>query len=237
MSDIKHLWELQKHEGNQVLFERKTKTIPEVKDLRILKSEIEEKQQAIQIIRNQTNVMKKELRIEEQDIVALKEKRAKMSEQLYSGEVSNVKELESTEKNVGTLSEKISASEEEAIIMMEKIEKKDAELNVLVNDLDNEKNRFRELNKVYIEKKEQTTKALEKIKSQIIKLTAKIGPQSMSRFTKLREKFDDKKGVAVLENGICSGCHMSVSFELLKQSKDKARELFCDNCGRLLVIE
>jgi hypothetical protein len=57
------------------------------------------------------------------------------------------------------------------------------------------------------------------------------------RYRKLSGKFQDGKPLAVLEKGVCSGCHMGVSFDLLKKAKTDSHNLRCDNCGRMLFVE
>ncbi len=237
MTGIKHLWELQTLEEEKLDLERKARTFPEVRELKMLKADIEENQAKIQVMKDELVQIKRNLKQEESGIMLLKEKMEKASTQLYSGEITNAKELETAEKNMEINKEKVEEAEDRALVLMEQAEKAEEQIKQLLKDLDTKKGQFRELNKSYTERKAGLARALEEHEARNKKLVEKIDPQLMQKFCNLCGRFDDKKGVALLENGVCSGCHMSVSFDLLKQSKNKPKELMCDNCGRLLLVE
>lgn len=237
MDNMKDLWEIQVLEQEKAVMERKLKTIPEVKQLKKLKGEIEDEQYRIQGIRDELLSLKKKLRIEETSIAALKDKIAEANKLLYSGEITNTKELASAEKNIETYLEKARQTEEKEIEIMESMEAMEGNVSKLMKDLEEKKTLFRQINQGYVTQKTSIQKAIEEAASKIQILTDKIAPVIMQQYLTLCEKFDDKKGVALLTNGVCSGCHMGVSFDLIRQSRNPLAEIKCDNCGRMLVPE
>jgi len=237
LSKLKYLWEMQNLEEKRAGLEKELKRIPEAKELKALKEEIEKSQTEIRRQRDELGRVKKGLKVEEDNIAVLKDKLGKAQEELYSGETANAKELEASEKNITVIKEKVGQAEEMALNLMEKVEASEQDVTRLIEELEKMKTHFRELNKAYSEKKEKLTKGMQKLHSRRELLGTKITPDIMASYKKLCGKFDDKKGVAMLENGICSGCHVSVSFDLRRQARTTAEDIFCDNCGRLLLLE
>ncbi len=235
--NVRYLWDIQNMEQRKISIEKQLKGTPELKDLKILKEEIEKGQSGIRKVKAEQSLVKKELKEKEDYLTILKDKLEKADAELYSGEVTSSKELESMQKNLAVLKGKIGHTEETALTLMEKIENNEDEIRQLTKELEKKKTEFRSLNKNYQQKKEDLARSLTEIQTQKELLMKKIAPEILQSYYKLCEKFDDKKGVALLQNGICSGCHMSVSFDLRKQAKTKLEGVTCDNCSRLLLCE
>ena len=70
---------------------------------------------------------------------------------------------------------------------------------------------------------------------QIADLRASIPEPILGHYDRLRAR--DKKGVAVVRNQVCSGCHMKLPIgviTILMQDRDIQ---LCDSCGRYLYLE
>ena len=70
---------------------------------------------------------------------------------------------------------------------------------------------------------------------QIADLRAGIPEPILGHYDRLRAR--DKKGVAVVRNQVCSGCHMKLPIgviTILMQDRDIQ---LCDSCGRYLYLE
>jgi predicted nucleic acid-binding Zn-ribbon protein len=157
--------------------------------------------------------------------------------ELYSGEVNNIKELEAAEKSLNAIKEKVDFYEERAIQLMEILENNDNGINRLMEELEAKKADFRRVNKYYNDRKLEMMNLLEDISRRKEILTRKIDPESMEFYLKLCRKNDNGQGMAIIQKGICSGCHMALSFDLLKKAKNDNVKIICDNCGRLLVTD
>lgn len=237
MSGIKNLWQIQNLEDARNHIERQLKRLPEVKDLKQLKKEIEFEQAQIQEMQEELNRVKKDLKSEEDKISVLKVKADRASLDLYSGDIKAARELEAAEKNIAVIRESIGQVEEQALVLMDTLEEKRKVARTIMQSLEERKKRFMGLNKQYRDKKEGFAREMEEIIQRIETLKHDTPPELLELYSRLCKKHDDGKGLAELQNAICSGCHMSVSFELLKQAKGGLENLFCDNCGRLLIIE
>lgn len=70
---------------------------------------------------------------------------------------------------------------------------------------------------------------------QIEELRAIIPEPILGHYDRLRAR--DKKGVAVVRNQVCSGCHMRLPIGVITTlMQDKDIQL-CDSCGRYLYLE
>lgn len=70
---------------------------------------------------------------------------------------------------------------------------------------------------------------------QIADLRAVIPEPILGHYDRLRAR--DKKGVAVVRNQVCSGCHMRLPIGVITTlMQDKDIQL-CDSCGRYLYLE
>ena len=70
---------------------------------------------------------------------------------------------------------------------------------------------------------------------QIAELRAGIPEPILGHYNRLRAR--DKKGVAVVRNQVCTGCHMRLPIgviTILMQDRDIQ---LCDSCGRYLYLE
>lgn len=229
------LWEYQCLEQKKVQFLKQSKAIPEIIELRSLKEQIENAQELIRNLSQKKETLKKALKTKESGVSLLKDKMSKAETELYGGNIQGSREIEAAQKNVSVIKEKIEEEEEEAFIELEKLEKIDSELEPLLKELQEKKNRFRKINQEYIDKKEEIVRESGEIKNRQEIIALKIDSDEWNEYHKLCKRYPDKTAIGVLDNGVCSGCHMTVSFEQLKKSKHEPG-IVCDNCGRWLLI-
>jgi predicted nucleic acid-binding Zn-ribbon protein len=69
----------------------------------------------------------------------------------------------------------------------------------------------------------------------IAELRAKIPSQILGHYDRLGDK--GKKGVAVIRNQVCTGCHMHVPIGTIVELKRGEDVRLCGNCGRYLYVE
>lgn len=70
---------------------------------------------------------------------------------------------------------------------------------------------------------------------ELAELRAKVPDPIRGHYDRLRAR--DKKGVAVVRNQVCSGCHMKLPVGVINTlMQDKDIQL-CDSCGRYLYLE
>jgi hypothetical protein len=65
-------------------------------------------------------------------------------------------------------------------------------------------------------------------------LREKIPAQILGHYDRLRAR--DKKGLAVVRNRVCSGCHMGVTLGAVMTLRHGTDIQLCDGCGRYLYL-
>lgn len=74
----------------------------------------------------------------------------------------------------------------------------------------------------------------EAVKEEIAKLRGNVPEPILAHFDRLLAR--GKKGVAVVNNGVCSGCHLRVSSGTLGNLWNTNEIHLCDSCGRYLYL-
>ncbi len=69
---------------------------------------------------------------------------------------------------------------------------------------------------------------------EIESLRDKIPPQVLGHYERLRAR--GKKGVALVQNGVCTGCHMRLPTGVVATLYQEKDIQLCDNCGRYLKL-
>jgi hypothetical protein len=70
---------------------------------------------------------------------------------------------------------------------------------------------------------------------QIADLRALIPEPILGHYDRLRAR--DKKGVAVVRNQVCAGCHMRLPIGVITTLMQDRDIQLCDSCGRYLYLE
>ena len=70
---------------------------------------------------------------------------------------------------------------------------------------------------------------------QIAELRTSIPEPILGHYDRLRVR--DKRGVAVVRNQVCSGCHMRLPIGVITTLMQDRDIQLCDSCGRYLYLE
>jgi len=70
---------------------------------------------------------------------------------------------------------------------------------------------------------------------QIAELRATVPEPILGHYDRLRVR--DKKGVAVVRNQVCTGCHMRLPIGVIMILMQDRDIQLCDSCGRYLFLE
>ena len=75
---------------------------------------------------------------------------------------------------------------------------------------------------------------LPKNAAEIAELRAKVPPQILAHFDRLTAR--GKKGLAVVRNQVCTGCHMRLPIGTINTLMQGTDVQLCDSCGRYLYL-
>ena len=172
----------------------------------------------------------------EDEIASLTERANQAEKQLYSGSVSNPRELQALQDDVASIRRRIGQLEDEELEIMELAEPVDAELAELGAErtrLDEESARLAaELTAGEAEIEAE----LAVVRGEREAAAASVPDELWDEYDKLRSQLG---GVAIarLVGSACQGCHLALSaVEVDRIRKLSVEEpVHCEECGRLLV--
>jgi predicted nucleic acid-binding Zn-ribbon protein len=151
---------------------------------------------------------------------------------LYSGLVTNPKELEDLQKEIESLGRRLAILEDELLEAMIAVEEAESNQVTVVETLNRVEAEWKETSSRC---KEEQSKLLEHIGEQAAErkqITPLIHPRTMIAFEDAKRR-SGEVAVVALKNGRCRGCLVGVSVHQRK-SADEGQMVICDSCGRIL---
>ena len=164
-----------------------------------------------------------------------KERSESLSSQLYGGEITNPRDLESLEREASNVLRLVEQQEAALSEISEKIEEAQTNRNELESKLGEAKAAWK------VRQSELRT-ALKELNSekagfegQRSKLTEVLDPTSLQHYEALRKR---KGGVAVVKvvRGLCQGCRMSLPTHQQQRVRSGRQMVLCSSCGRMLFF-
>jgi predicted nucleic acid-binding Zn-ribbon protein len=166
------------------------------------------------------------------EIDGVNDKAKRSEERLYSGAVKNPKELSDLEHEVTALGRRREKLEEDALQIMETLEKRQAEKAEADAELNKQAAEF-EASVAALKQEQQTlaihlNKLLEKRERQV----ALAQPALLKAYDQLSRQ---KNGVAVagLRHNKCLGCQLTLSAHVIKAASE-GKLVRCEHCDRIL---
>lgn len=154
-------------------------------------------------------------------------------EQLYSGRISNPKELASLQQEAELLKAKRDQLEDKALEIIEKIELAEAEVEALSDDLKTMEAEWQNQQDKLSGDKEQLVDKIAELKQKQPQLLAGIEPQLAQLYYRLKQ--NKGRAVAKVEQGVCRGCRISLPTAELQQARS-GQLVQCSSCGRILFL-
>ncbi len=231
---LKLLWDLQEIDLSIIAVEENIKEAPVLSGVgeaserfEELKSEIAEKENLLKEDRKTL----KNLEMRTQKIV---DDRKELSDNMYDGTVTSVKELEQMQRKMELLAEELKKTEDETLILMESIEEQEDLLKNIQSDLENCQQDLQNKEANLAENLEQFNHKLESLKADRVKVEEKIEPKYLNKYNMLVEKHQGE-ALAKVDNDLCGGCRVFISSAHRGHLYNPEAMVYCENCGRLLV--
>ena len=169
----------------------------------------------------------------EADLSVLIRQCQQLEEKLYGGQIANIKEIEQVRARCESLRRDIAQRENEAVAVMEELEKVGAKLA-------GDEERLQEKKRRHAEKQQRMTQEAARCDAELAGLEDRgraLGEQIdqvlLRQFSELGRKIPQP--VARVEAGVCGGCRRSIPTAQAAQAQVKL--IYCDNCGRMLFVE
>jgi hypothetical protein len=188
--------------------------------------EVEAKRQ--ELARNQQRL--------EDEIATVSDKAAQHDKTLYSGTISNPRELQAMQDEIASLKRRVSQLEDQELELMELIEPLDADLGRMAGERSALDERATALRAQIAEEEVTIDEQLATTHAERDQLVGTVEPDLLAEYEQLRPH---SGGIAIarLVNGSCGGCHLGLSaVEIDRIKKLPPDELVhCEECGRLLA--
>lgn len=169
------------------------------------------------------------------EVSGLNEKIEKNEQRLYSGRVTNPKELANLEEELTSLKRWREKREDdllEAMMTAEEAEGALADAQAILGqvsetwqaeqgDLAGEQNGLRA--------------RLVELREQREALVAAIGSEDVSTYERLRQR-KGGRAVSAVRDGLCQGCRMNPPISQVQHARTGTELVFCNNCGRILHV-
>ena len=158
---------------------------------------------------------------------------AKESEALYSGRIKNPRELSGLKHEADTLKAKKDSLEDGALGLMEQLERVETEAV-------SQKKKLRKLEGEWRVQRQELSAELGSLNDSLQELNEKraqamagVGQEMAAVYSELKKQ--KGRAVAIVEQGVCRGCGLSLSSAWLQRARGEL--VRCSSCGRILFLE
>ncbi len=199
--------------------------------------------EALSALRKKKDFVSEELMSKEEDqerledeVNAIDERVLEQEANLYSGEVSAIKDLQAIQGDIAGLQERKRLVEDQIIVVMEQVEP----LKTLLDSLEIEEKanteQQAELEASLLRKEENIENQIEDVEVDRSELTSDTSPALLEIYERIRKQ-SGNIAVAQLNGMTCKGCHLDLpAVEVDRLKKLPPDELVnCEECGCILV--
>ena len=172
----------------------------------------------------------------ELNLKSVESKQKTYKEKLYSGKVSNPKELESMEKEIEMLGRQKDKLEERILELMDIIEKRRTVVETVRQNLGVHEADLAAVTEKTAQEAGILSAKIQELTAERERLLPTVDPMLVKRYDAMRVRLG---GVAVsrVEGGNCTGCHTQITSGMMNALKAAQDMQTCENCSRILYLE
>ena len=207
------------------------KNDPEVKRL---ESESRNRHKLLDALKAELRDAQQQAKYFQEEAKQLEENRAKVERRIYSGTLTNPRELEQYRVRSEQMAKSIREAEERQLDLMvkvEEIEPKVARVEEAAQETDTQ------LEEIQAKQAELISDLEARIEERLPDREEFLGDVS-DKLLKVYEKTCEGHsgiGIAVVEDQVCGACHMSVPRGVYDEYRKMKRPVRCETCGRILA--
>lgn len=206
-------------------------------DGKLIEAELNAEKQAFEEADSSHKTMVAELHASELEQKSIEEKKAKFEQRLYSGSITNPKELDNTEKEVEMLGRQRGRLDEKILKLWDDIETAKALVETTKSAFTAKQAVYDEHMSLHKTQKNTLEQQWVKLDAQRKEQAAKADPALLSRYDAVRQSHGGV-GIVKVEGEICGACKMPVPAFTLNRLREHAPGLItCESCSRILYFE
>lgn len=234
MANLPNLFRLQEIESRRLTLRKKRQQLDEDPDVKRRSEQIKGVAEQLKMAQTKRQSALAKQRQLELDLQSGQERLKAENNKLYSGSITNSRELEQIQQKVSEYAKKCSQTEEELLQFMEHDEQAAGEiagLTKVLAGLEQELAQAKQHQAGLI--LEITMEEQELEDDEALVITA-IPADWLERFRRIA-KSHNGVGIAKVKTDSCGACHISLSESMLQKVKrGEDTLLYCENCGRIL---
>lgn len=236
MSRWEPLLAVQEHDTHADQLSHRAEHLPERGRLRDIEAETEALGDRIAVVAQRRGELSRSQQRLEDEVASLTERANQAEKQLYSGAVSNPRELQALQDDVASIRRRIGQLEDDELEILELSEPVDAELGTLEAERDRLAAEHERVSGELAEAEAVIAAELDAVRAERDRLAAAVDAGLWPEYDTLRAQ---RGGVAIarLVGSTCQGCHLALAAvevdRIRKLSVDEI--VHCEECGRLLV--
>jgi predicted nucleic acid-binding Zn-ribbon protein len=169
------------------------------------------------------------------EVNGLSQKIETNEKRLYSGRVTNPKELASLEEELASLKRWRGKREEDLLEAMVATEEAEASLADAQAILTQVSDSWRAEQGDLADEQTDLQARLEELRRRREALVTAIGSEEVTIYERLRRQ-KGGRAVAGVKDGICEGCRMNPPSSQVQHARSASELVFCNNCGRILHV-
>lgn len=222
------LWRLQEVEMAIVEAQRSFEEYPQKRQK--LEKALEQKDQEVLRTQKEIEELEKKRRRMEKDLEELRERLKKSKIRLL--EVKNNKEYEAVLNEIEWAKSAISDLEEQILVVMEDLEKRQSEFPSLKERVRKEKEQISAQIKGLEEEQKELQKKVVQWQRERVEVLKVADPEAL----RLYESLKKRRGIAIalVKQEVCQGCFMRIPPQLYNEILKNEKIYTCPNCQRIL---
>ena len=232
---LNRLLDLQAEDSAILRLQERKGSLPEAQRLTEVNERLDELEADLRIAQKQRDEIGRESNRLEGEIGLVREKIEREEKRLFSGGVSNPKELSSLQAEVASLRKKQGGLEDDLLEVMEQAEQAQVTMTNLETERDAASSESQTLTKTVSE----LTHDIDAQLADHAKQRESIAPELPDDLLKTYDTIRSQKGgigAAALVGGTCEGCHTTLPAIEVQKIKKEGGLQRCENCRRILVV-
>ncbi|MFN3975332.1 MAG: zinc ribbon domain-containing protein [Dehalococcoidia bacterium] len=199
-------------------------------------SSLDAARQRVEQARQQERALRHRQRDLELTLGGLEEKVKELEGRMFSGRISNPKELLAMQEEVRLLKRRISETEDSLLQVMEQVEEASQATKAAQEGYASLEAQWRAQRQEWEQEYQRSLQEKAALEQRKALLMQTLEEAPLALYTRLRES---KSGFAVakVERGVCRACGVAVPQSLLQQARGGKEAVRCPSCGRLLYAE
>jgi uncharacterized protein len=236
MSRWERLLVVQEHDTHADQLIHRSQTLPVRAELAKAEADLGDLERKLAAVDDRLEKLRRSQERLEDEIASLRDKMAETDKRLYSGEITNPRELQALQEEVASIQRHIERLEDDELDVMEATEPVDAERAQLAAEHDRCSSEAERLTAELSEAEAAIEAELASVSADRAAAAAEVPEDLWDEYDRLRARLG---GIAIarLSGSTCQGCHLALPAVEI----DRIRRLpldepvHCEECGRLLV--